>query len=224
VTVWNVNTMTLEHILGPHTGWVQDVLLHESTLYSIGCNCIEVWKDWKKAHTIRIDSSLDACTLSSDLLCMTRWNQTLFAGGVDGRIHAWDDIKKPSMPILAHEGRVKDMVIIQDVLVSAGQDGYIREWEITNDGLIAGKSWDCQASVTALSPLQGTSIAFGTQNGAVGLVNLDSPTRVEIDIVNGRPITCLDSHDRNILVAGHGKGVTTLQIDESAVAVGKLTP
>lgn len=67
--------------LGPHTGWVKDVLFdkHSHSLHSIGCNCIESWKrkviegstdlTWKHTAKRAIESSIEeGATLSSDLL------------------------------------------------------------------------------------------------------------------------------------------------------------
>jgi hypothetical protein len=101
--------------LGPHTGWVKDMVLIEDdaedategnnstvssscTLYSIGCNGIEIWKSytrgsdaavaqeearedarWRNAGKWTIESSALGCTLSSDLLCLAA------QGGVGGR-------------------------------------------------------------------------------------------------------------------------------------------
>jgi WD40 repeat protein len=118
--------------LGPHTGWVKDLASSHSPqdrnvqdkeeqerfLFSIGCNCIEVWKtaihgeQYDHVHKLMIESSVEmGTTLSSDILCLAtspapdcyNTNQQkkseqqeekqhsyyLFAGGVDGRIHRW---------------------------------------------------------------------------------------------------------------------------------------
>ena len=84
--------------LGPHTGWVKDIVYYSPSspssssgiqlLFSIGCNCIEIWKrnvngdsdsdernsdhcPWQHDSKLEIDSSLEmGCTLSSDLLCL----------------------------------------------------------------------------------------------------------------------------------------------------------
>ena len=89
--------------LGPHTGWVKDMVYYSPSspssssgiqfLFSIGCNCIEIWKmsvigddggigtskpksnsdhcSWQHDSKLEIDSSLEmGCTLSSDLLCL----------------------------------------------------------------------------------------------------------------------------------------------------------
>ena len=72
----------------------------DDMLHSIGCNCIESWKRkndsitslWTHAAKRSIESSLeDGATLSGDLLCLcaSTTQDCFFAGGVDGRIHAW---------------------------------------------------------------------------------------------------------------------------------------
>lgn len=111
--------------LGPHTGWVKDLASShpipsyynkneqedDRFIFSIGCNCIEVWKtsnrgnQYSHVHKFMIESSVDmGTTLSSDILCLATslpscyyYNNNctdhpyyyLLAGGVDGRIHRW---------------------------------------------------------------------------------------------------------------------------------------
>jgi WD40 repeat protein len=156
----------LELKLGPHTGWVKDVTIlkheHRTQLFSIGCNRIEVWsrdmKDvvssnetWVHAATLSVDTTtaLDACTLSSDLLCLavctvTKWNRgknatmdILAAGGVDGRIHVFGipQGKEPMSKICsiaAHDGRVNSLCWDPNnsFLYSIGHDGCVCCWSI----------------------------------------------------------------------------------------------
>jgi len=113
--------------LGPHTGWVKDLASSLSNpkrndqdnedrfIFSIGCNCIEVWRtingeSYDHIHKLMIDSSVEmGSTLSSDILCLAtspscncntpqtseqekqqdHHSYYLLAGGVDGRIHQW---------------------------------------------------------------------------------------------------------------------------------------
>ena len=118
--------------LGPHTGWVKDLASsippcsdavrvrdddEEMFIFSIGCNCIEVWRtvnghSYDHVHKLMIESSVEmGSTLSSDILCLatspsyhyynTQQSSSeeetqpdyhsyhLLAGGVDGRIHQW---------------------------------------------------------------------------------------------------------------------------------------
>lgn len=127
--------------LGPHTGWVKDVLFDHNTgtLHSIGCNCIESWKRnddllWNHAATRSIESSLEeGATLSSDLLCLCATDDIdcFFAGGVDGRIHAWSfdaTVKDPLYSIRAHDGRINTMVYSScaELFFSSGHDGSIQ--------------------------------------------------------------------------------------------------
>ncbi len=70
---WSISSQ-----LGPHTGWVKDIIYDESNqlIYSIGCNCIEVWSSndtiiWRHEQKLTVDSCKDkGSTLSSDLLCL----------------------------------------------------------------------------------------------------------------------------------------------------------
>lgn len=89
ITVWRQNGQGEWEVvdqLGPHTGWVKDLATcscsfdseeetHDMYIFSIGCNCIEVWctidMKYKHVHKLQIDSSVElGCTLSSDLLCL----------------------------------------------------------------------------------------------------------------------------------------------------------
>ena len=119
ITVWEAmknspnDTMKLniKQQLGPHTGWVKDVVSStinndNHVIFSIGCNCIEVWlytqNFYKHSCKLKIESSVKmGSTLSSDLLCLAvcscndnaiksdTSDTYLFAGGVDGRLHRW---------------------------------------------------------------------------------------------------------------------------------------
>ena len=162
--------------LGPHTGWVKDLAyayssysaMNESILFSIGCNCIEVWKyegkDLQHFRKLVIESSVEmGSTLSSDLLCLTTFKYEdgedgedgkrrragdrtlsyLFAGGVDGRLHRWG-LHEPfaqSGVVSAHNGRVNGITICNElkVLVSIGNDSTIQIREISREPF---ESWD----------------------------------------------------------------------------------
>lgn len=145
--------------LGPHTGWVKDLASYECAssnnssdesymLFSIGCNCIEVWtcvnNEYNHACKLQIGSSVEmGSTLSSDLLCLStytnqQYESYLIAGGVDGRLHRW---KLPSSieqanrersfvnagATAAHDGRVNGVVICKalNMVASIGNDGCI---------------------------------------------------------------------------------------------------
>jgi len=113
--------------LGPHTGWVKDIVFDPSSkvMHSIGCNCIESWglfdvkqdEDSNQAvkfqHVTQrrisscpINSSKNSSssTLSSDLLCLCthkgkKNNPYLYSGGVDGRIHVWSSQGSSASPL-----------------------------------------------------------------------------------------------------------------------------
>lgn len=151
ITVWqqeqsNNKKWRCSQRLGPHTGWVKDVLYdqHSDTVVSIGCNCIESWKRqvdldsngsaWKHAVKRSIESSLEeGATLSSDLLCLCHSGEVnrFYSGGVDGRIHAWScdvAVKDPLYSIGTHSGRINAMVYshVASLLFSSGHDGTIQ--------------------------------------------------------------------------------------------------
>ena len=185
--------------LGPHTGWVKDVIYDQTNelIYSIGCNCIEIWSkddtnsgdnhyDWIHQCKLMIDSCKETgATLSSDLLCLCLLGgaqnsmiddddhdntgidesslictkSILFAGGVDGRLHAWSIKNKcdknkskigkstTSLEVMtmgnirAHDGRVNRLLVCDKMklLVSIGNDGVIQCHDISDlDSLLGG--------------------------------------------------------------------------------------
>ena len=139
--------------LGPHTGWVKALAYYSyssrtrtRTLFSIGCNCIEIWTDpefnnaWQHVRKLQIESCPNmGATLSSDLLCLaTTYNDDdynsddsdsdssshpdpafLFAGGVDGRIHKWAIHQSFDCrgAVSAHDGRVNEIVVCKNLKV-----------------------------------------------------------------------------------------------------------
>jgi len=160
ITVWRQNKQgdwTVVDQLGPHTGWVKDLAIykgssfdseeetHNMYIFSIGCNCIEVWCTidgvYKHVHKLQIDSSVEmGCTLSSDLLCLATYAEEskskeekkkyIFSAGVDGRIHRWCISNNEFLSagtFSAHDGRVNGLAVCQSmgVLVSVGSDGYV---------------------------------------------------------------------------------------------------
>ena len=131
--------------LGPHTGWVKDILYDNcrGVLHSIGCNCIESWERaldddeeelWTHAAKRSIESSLEeGATLSSDLLCLCASDEMdrFYAGGVDGRIHAWPcdlSLPNPFYSIGAHKGRISFLAYapMAKLLFSSGHDGDVQ--------------------------------------------------------------------------------------------------
>jgi hypothetical protein len=184
ITVWectgkseseNNKLLKMKQQLGPHTGWVRDLALSNHltkndnecnndrrVVFSIGCNCVEVWIYNKEIYDhlckLQIESSVDmGSTLSSDLLCLATYScngngtdsgehdMYLVAGGVDGRLHRWkapesvDGLKKSSEfqqkgVISAHNGRVNNILICETfgALVTVGSDGCLNCKMMTN--------------------------------------------------------------------------------------------
>jgi hypothetical protein len=173
VTIWKLKEespsggVEIQQQLGPHTGWVKDLvsLPYEydnndegCTLFSIGCNCIEVWsymeENYQHMCKIQIESSVEiGCTLSSDLLCLATYHcndssdSYLLAGGVDGRLHRWklklpktiNDLGKISQiknagVVGAHSGRLNKILVCNNfgAIISVGADGVVACRMITN--------------------------------------------------------------------------------------------
>jgi len=145
ISVWKLGTANgnVEFVqkLGPHTGWVKDLVYDTKSLllHSIGCNCIETWDCSSPSiitHTgkrVIENSPTMGTTLSSDLLCLcllpSASPRLLVTGGVDGRIHLWvsdpSNGKLPLYTTLAHDGRVNALVYSSATksLFTAGNDG-----------------------------------------------------------------------------------------------------
>lgn len=144
--------------LGPHTGWVKDVLYDTSNglLHSIGCNCIETWT-WSRPRKAKeafammthltkrsIENDPDVrATLSSDLLCLAciPTGSYLVSGGVDGRIHLWSsnplDGGDPLDVVIAHDERVNALIYSSSLqlLFSASNDGRVKAFAISSNML-----------------------------------------------------------------------------------------
>lgn len=142
ITIWSfhLDCWSITQRLGPHTGWVKDLAtFNELYLFSIGCNCIEIWdipNKYKHYKKLEIQScSKFGATLSSDLLCLGVHETFLFAGGVDGRIHKWDigNEFKYHEAVSVHDGRINKMLLLNHmkILLSVGNDGYIRYTDLT---------------------------------------------------------------------------------------------
>ncbi|CAJ1966726.1 unnamed protein product [Cylindrotheca closterium] len=152
ISVWDTEIKEYVQRLGPHTGWVQDLAYNEDAqiLYSIGCNCIEVWdcsgrdtSDGSIRHIskLSVENSVLASTLSSDLLrlCLVDGQHVssdkergkgtkaekkiIMFSGVDGRIHLRSSYRQTS---LVHKGRINALTyssMKSQILFSVGNDG-----------------------------------------------------------------------------------------------------
>mmetsp|Transcript_28014 Transcript_28014/g.52560 ORF Transcript_28014/g.52560 Transcript_28014/m.52560 type:complete len:418 (-) Transcript_28014:628-1881(-) len=138
--------------LGPHTGWVKDLVLDAQNhiLHSIGCNCIESW-DCSSAPMQHLakrsieNSPVLGSTLSSDLLCLCLVERPsgsngslLVSGGVDGRIHVWSSHlgqgnHQPLCAVAAHDGRVNTIVHSSSLnaILTVGNDGVLCVFRIS---------------------------------------------------------------------------------------------
>lgn len=223
VTVWvrqDDGNWRQKQRLGPHTGWVKDVWYdsHNHVLNSIGCNCIETWKQrenndnddnqqgvWKHWKHCSIESSVsEAATLSSDLLCLCPAVAVGFflAGGVDGRIHLWNsELGQPVASVAAHVGRVNAMILAPKcrLFFSGSHDGTIKCWLMDADAntlprtAAATLSVEEDARVTAMTCIKDGStnavrVFFGTQNGLIGLALAKKAATGGVDFVLQRTV------------------------------------
>ena len=221
--------------LGPHTGWVQDVLLvSPNQLYSIGCNCIESWQKqsnqvWTQGKRLVIDSDIKLCTLSSDLLCLAYQNNSLFAGGVDGRIHVFE--KRERSAIAAHTGRVNALITTTtaegvDHVVSVSHDGWVSKWRLqqgTTDRmtLMRTKAFQTEERNTAVMSLQmhqdsdEEAFVVGTNQGTILLLSNSLALLGTVRLPQPALITAFlhIPHFKLVLVA-HSLGLGAFQYDD----------
>jgi WD40 repeat protein len=175
--------------LGPHTGWVKDILYdhRRDVLYSIGCNCIESWERvfdddgdglWTHAARRSIESSLkDGATLSSDILCLCACDEMhrFFAGGVDGRIHAWSLdplLPDPLYSIGAHKGRINFLAFAPTakLLFSSGHDGVV-QCRCISEGNTLNKIPDAHIEIMDANGNPARVTAFGLWHESDDLVH-----------------------------------------------------
>lgn len=159
ISVWQQSDaneeLEFKQRLGPHTGWVKDLAFDSRTcrLHSIGCNHIETWSwtaatEWSHLATRSIESSPEkGSTLSSDLLClaMNEVDNCFYAGGVDGRIHAWSSdplTQQPIMSVGAHNGRVNVLILSSKsrLLFSSGHGGSVQCRKLSSKGLLSNEA------------------------------------------------------------------------------------
>ena len=224
--------------LGPHTGWVRDVLYNEQScrLHSIGCNCIETWRPsedgkWEHEKKSQIESSpSDGATLSSDLLCLSSFEEPyFFAGGVDGRLHLWDSslMGSPVRSMPAHEGRVNAIEYCPSGLVfTAGNDGKVKCWKyVLKEGrleLIAEFGFG-ESRVTSFSSVELGSeddyVFCGTNLGEVALLSLQKGNHalklVTVFQIVQRPMIhslCVETQDEPSLWIGHSNGLSVFAL------------
>jgi hypothetical protein len=239
VTVWELKGesalggIEIRQQLGPHTGWVKDLVSlpyksnkncnEDSTLFSIGCNCIEVWvytkENYKHMCKLQIESSVEmGSTLSSDLLCLATYhcddtsNSYLLAGGVDGRLHrlklelpnSIDNMRKVSRFINAgvvgaHNGRLNKILVCNNfgALVSVGADGVVACRMITNYKPLDG--WETskiEVSIKSDDKLTSSCVVDDGLSRAIIAVGTSSGKLVLVQIVrteSNAKLTLLES-------------------------------
>jgi len=230
--------------LGPHTGWVKDLVLEPNRqhsnalrLHSIGCNCIETWKyekeepgefghskkTWKHDKKRTIESCPNqGATLSSDLLCLcldlkdASGNYFLYSGGVDGRIHEWyGDEMKPKLSFIAHNGRVNALLILQKARVMISS-GY--------DGVI--KCWDLSNEMGLAEASQKKDVYIAINGRVLSMSCIDEASN-EAEVILGTScgkiytISVFRNKDGNVSMEVHKS--RTFHIRGGAGSVYQLT-
>jgi WD40 repeat protein len=98
----NKLSATCTAVLGSHTGWVRAVMCAQSTVFSVGCNYIKMWRSSSSSRS-RSSSGSTACSVRElrhfrdlevrgDILALAvapAPASMLFAATVDGRLHSW---------------------------------------------------------------------------------------------------------------------------------------
>lgn len=225
--------------LGPHTGWVRDVLFDKShnVLHSIGCNCVETWQlsdedgKWHHLRKSSIESSpKEGATLSSDILCLCKFDEVyLLSGGVDGRVLVWDSpsMGTPLRSFTAHQGRVNAMEHAEEssFVFTAGNDGKIKCWTcISEDGkfdvvdeFVMGESR--VTSLCAIYVKGKDRILCGTNEGEVALLSLQkdgSSLKLETIIqLRQTPIVhaiCISGQEEPHVWIGHSEGLAIFSL------------
>lgn len=247
VTIWQLETVTTDNTrsrlilqqqrLGPHTGWVRDVLFvaEPDVLYSIGCNCIESWykapsnyqsnqqqqqQQWKqgKRWIVNSDPAL-GCTLSSDLLCLAITNGCLLAGGVDGRVHKFGT--QGQSAIAAHDGRINALEATHGGVVSVSHDGWVHKWSLQQENnehmnLKRVQSFQSNERNTAIVSLQINDneecFVVGTSRGTILLLSDSLDLLAKYQLPQCSAITSLlhVPHRQMVLVA-HSQGLAALK-------------
>ena len=144
--------VNVQQQLGPHTGWVKDVIYDNThhLIYSIGCNCIEIWSysnsikqgmkerkemegrkdkmEWIHQQKLTVDScTQQGCTLSSDLLCLSLV-----------LVHYHDNHD--------NDHDTHDTFLVPELLLAGGVDGRIHIWKIIKEGMISSSSSSSSSS------------------------------------------------------------------------------
>lgn len=203
---WIVKTQ-----LGPHTGWVKDLASfttyshtasdsrnnvdidnNDTMVFSIGCNCIEVWKyttatnEYQHFKKLQIESSAEmGCTLSSDLLCLETYSYSpsnglhedgnynhddarryLFAGGVDGRLHQWELILNKNSEDTHGQKEIQRKSFVGNVVATAAHDGRV-------NGIMVCKSLNVLISIGSDGIVQCRDMLSGDSLDAWSLATLD---------------------------------------------------
>lgn len=101
-----------------------DYLISSDTSGTVG-----IWKV-KSAKNVKFSYSLrEKRTYCS---CLSIWNKSLICGYSTGQISIFDLVNKTKVcTIFAHARYINSLDVMGDRLVSAGEDGFIRIWELT---------------------------------------------------------------------------------------------
>jgi WD40 repeat protein len=96
----NKLSATCTAVLSSHTGWVRAVMCAQSTVFSVGCNYIKMWRSSSSSRSRSSSGStagselqhfcdLEVCGDILALAVAPAPASMLFAATVDGRLHSW---------------------------------------------------------------------------------------------------------------------------------------
>lgn len=189
------------YALGGHCGWSRAIAITPRLAVTVGCERVRVWSRERTAAPallaelcVRSDDA--AATRSADVLSLAALESaapegpvapaTVWAGGVDGRLHSWRlhargrAARVEHSAARAHAGRVGALARVGDVLVSASHDGCARAWPATERGwhpsapLRALCTFRAAAGsrVLSLAPAGPRRVLAGMSDGAVALLRV----------------------------------------------------
>lgn len=144
------------------------------------------------------------------LRCVDSWDKKVVAGSNEGKILFWEEAGKNTKPTIfvAHKGIINSIKFITEKLfVSAGNDGFIKVWDITNTSEpVISKKMDKEVTDIALSGNK-TMFAYSDISGEVFVYKISNLTLNPNIHSTGKPIHAIAlNRDGSKIATGHDNG------------------